>query len=126
MRFSPPMSSVPSSHATRYARRVARTRDQSRRRQELVSATAALVSRKGLSRVRLRDVADASRARLPTRVRRPRPGRRAEVHLARGTQLRQARARHGPCPTSDPLSTPQPGTWFERDPLWFKTSVFYE
>src|SRR5437588_11560266 len=60
MRFSPPMSSVPSSHATRYARRVARTRDQARRREELVSATAALVSRKGLSGVRLRDVADAA------------------------------------------------------------------
>jgi DNA-binding transcriptional regulator YbjK len=39
---------------------VARTRDQSRRRQELVSATAALVARKGLSGVRLRDVADAT------------------------------------------------------------------
>jgi AcrR family transcriptional regulator len=39
---------------------VARTRDQTRRREELVSATAALVSRKGLSGVRLRDVADAA------------------------------------------------------------------
>src|ERR1700761_7094831 len=24
------------------------------------------------------------------------------------------------------MSSAQPGTWFERDPLWFKTSVFYE
>jgi AcrR family transcriptional regulator len=54
------MSSSPPGHATRYARRMARTRDQSRRRQELVSATAALVSRKGLSGVRLRDVAAAT------------------------------------------------------------------
>jgi DNA-binding transcriptional regulator YbjK len=39
---------------------VARTRDQTRRRQELVSAAATLVSRKGLAGVRLRDVADAA------------------------------------------------------------------
>jgi AcrR family transcriptional regulator len=39
---------------------VARTRDQARRRQELVSAATALVARKGLSSVRLRDVADAT------------------------------------------------------------------
>jgi AcrR family transcriptional regulator len=39
---------------------VARTRNQTRRREELVSAAAALVSRKGLSGVRLRDVADAA------------------------------------------------------------------
>src|ERR1700756_3345410 len=54
------MSSSSPGEVTRYARRVPRTRDQSRRRQELVSATAALVSRKGLSGVRLRDVADAT------------------------------------------------------------------
>jgi AcrR family transcriptional regulator len=39
---------------------VPRTRDQTRRRQELVSAATALVSRKGLAGVRLRDVADAA------------------------------------------------------------------
>lgn len=39
---------------------MARTRDQTRRRQELVSAAATLVSRKGLAGVRLRDVADAA------------------------------------------------------------------
>jgi AcrR family transcriptional regulator len=39
---------------------MARTRDQTRRRRELVSAATALVSRKGLSSVRLRDVADAT------------------------------------------------------------------
>jgi AcrR family transcriptional regulator len=37
-----------------------RTRDQTRRRDELVSAATLLVSRKGLSSVRLRDVADAT------------------------------------------------------------------
>jgi DNA-binding transcriptional regulator YbjK len=44
----------------RYSQRVARVRDQTRRRRELVSATATLVSRKGLSSVKLRDVADAA------------------------------------------------------------------
>jgi AcrR family transcriptional regulator len=39
---------------------VPRTRDQARRREELVSAATTLVSRKGLSGVRLRDVADAA------------------------------------------------------------------
>jgi DNA-binding transcriptional regulator YbjK len=39
---------------------VPRTRDQTRRRQELVTAASAVVSRKGLSGVRLRDVADAA------------------------------------------------------------------
>jgi AcrR family transcriptional regulator len=39
---------------------VARTRDQTQRRRELVSAATALVSSKGLSSVRLRDVADAA------------------------------------------------------------------
>jgi AcrR family transcriptional regulator len=39
---------------------VPRTRDQARRRQELVSAAAAVVSRKGLSGTRLRDVAEAA------------------------------------------------------------------
>ena len=43
-----------------YACPVARTRDQARRRQELVSAASALVSRRGLSGVRLRDVAEAA------------------------------------------------------------------
>jgi DNA-binding transcriptional regulator YbjK len=44
----------------RYAGGVARPRDQARRRQELVTAASALVARKGLSSVRLRDVADAA------------------------------------------------------------------
>lgn len=39
---------------------VARPRDQTRRRRELVSAASSLVARKGLSSVRLRDVADAA------------------------------------------------------------------
>jgi AcrR family transcriptional regulator len=39
---------------------VARTRDQTQRRRELVSAATALVASKGLSGVRLRDVADAA------------------------------------------------------------------
>jgi DNA-binding transcriptional regulator YbjK len=41
-------------------RRVARPRDQVRRRRELVAATSKLVARKGLGSVRLRDVADAA------------------------------------------------------------------
>ncbi|MDQ6841024.1 MAG: TetR family transcriptional regulator C-terminal domain-containing protein [Actinomycetota bacterium] len=39
---------------------MARPRDQARRRHELVTAASALVARKGLSSVRLRDVADAA------------------------------------------------------------------
>jgi DNA-binding transcriptional regulator YbjK len=58
--YRPARPAVKVTDATRYARSVPRTRDQARRRQELVSATAALVSRKGLSAVRLRDVADAT------------------------------------------------------------------
>lgn len=39
---------------------MARPRNQTRRRHELVSATSTLVARKGLSSIRLRDVADAA------------------------------------------------------------------
>src|SRR3954454_9381706 len=40
--------------------RVARPRDQVKRRRELVAATSRLVARKGLANVTLRDVADAA------------------------------------------------------------------
>src|SRR3954468_15381654 len=41
-------------------RRVARPRDQVKRRRELVAATSRLVARNGLANVKLRDVADAA------------------------------------------------------------------
>jgi DNA-binding transcriptional regulator YbjK len=54
------VSSQRAESSSRYAAAVPRPRNQTQRRRELVTAASSLVARKGLSSVRLRDVADAA------------------------------------------------------------------
>ena len=48
-----------------------------------------------------------------------------DVHVARRPQLRPAR-RPAAAHVLKVARLSEPGHWFERDPLWFKTAVFYE
>src|SRR5439155_15323732 len=57
-------------------------------------------------------------------VPRPRPAERRAFRLADRSQLRQPRRR--PEPRAQGGAVSEPGHWFEREPLWFKTAVFYE
>src|SRR3954469_1189893 len=66
----------------------------------------------------------ARRARPAAHVRGRRPARRRSLHLAPGPQLRPSRTRQ--VPPADNRSMTPPGHWFESNPLWFKTAVFYE
>src|SRR5213593_3985095 len=63
------------------------------------------------------------RARAAADVRRRRRARRRPLHLAPGPQLRSPRARQVARPDDRAMT---PGHWFESNPLWFKTAVFYE
>ena len=89
-------------------------------------------------------VRDPGLARLPACLRRARAADRQELHVARRPQLRQARAREGhvlKVRRTIGFTRPEVDTggfarvaprgaagrgWFERDPVWFKTAVFYE
>src|SRR4051794_11459244 len=66
----------------------------------------------------------ARRGRPAAHLRGRRPARRRSLHVASGPQLRAPRAGQVP-PAHDRAMTP-PGHWFESNPLWFKTAVFYE
>ena len=66
--------------------------------------------------------------RPAARLRRRRPAHRRPLRLAHRRQLRPARSgrRPGPHLPRRHVSRNDPGHWFEAEPLWFKTAVFYE
>src|SRR4051794_22578991 len=66
----------------------------------------------------------ARRARPAADVHGRRPARRRSLHVARRPQLRAPRA--GQVARADGRPMTPPGHWFESNPLWFKTAVFYE
>src|SRR5262249_22852934 len=63
-------------------------------------------------------------ARSTARLHGSRPAPRRDVQVADRPQLRPPRSRRVPRPASWWMS--EPGHWFERDPNWFKTAIFYE
>src|SRR5262249_53739129 len=55
-----------------------------------------------------------------------RPASVDHLHTSTAGRVHPSRMRESPPGLATLQETPEPGHWFESDPLWFKRAVFYE